>query len=199
VIVGLGCASKETDSESIRIKASKVRGEALGRTFLHLAPDRKIAERLIKQGADVNAQDSFGMTPLHTAVISNRRDVAELLIARGADINARSHRGQTPLFWAVTRNHKEMAEWLIAHGADVNAKDNYGITSLHSAAHLGSANLVELLITNGAEVNTKDNENRTPLDCTKEQEIVELLLRYGAKESQRNLKAVKLWEKTVND
>jgi ankyrin repeat protein len=138
----LGCERKESDSEGIRIKPSKVRGEALGRTLLHLAPNWKVAERLINEGAEVDAKDSFGMTPLHTAVIANRRDVAEVLVARGAEINAESRRGQTPLFWAVTKNHKDMAEWLIARGADVNAKDNYGITPLHSAAHAGSANLV---------------------------------------------------------
>ncbi len=154
MVAVFGCKRKESDSESIRIKPSKVWGEALDRTLLHLAPNWKVAERLINEGADVNANDSFGMTPLHMAVIANRRDVVEVLVAHGTDINAQSHRGQTPLFWAVTKSRKDMAEWLITHGPDVNAQDNYGIKPLHSAAHAGRADLVELLITHGAGVNT---------------------------------------------
>ncbi len=54
MIAGFGCQRKESDSESIRIKPSKVQGEALDRTLLHLAPNGKVAERLINEGADVN-------------------------------------------------------------------------------------------------------------------------------------------------
>lgn len=127
IFAGLGCQPKETIVETVRIKPSGARGEKLGRTLLHLAPNGKVAERLINEGADVNAQDSIGMMPMHTAVIANHRDVAEVLVNRGADINAKTHHGQTPLFWAVTKNHKDIAEWLIARGADVNTNDNYGI------------------------------------------------------------------------
>ena len=64
MVAGLGCRRKESDLESIRIKPSKARGEALGRTLLHLAPNGKVAERLINEGGNVNAKGSFGMTLL---------------------------------------------------------------------------------------------------------------------------------------
>ena len=165
VVAGLGCQSSETNAESIRIKPARACGQELGRTLLHLTPNRIIAEKLINEGADVNAEDSFGMTPLHTAVISNRRNVAKVLVTHGVDINAKTHRGQTPLFWAVTKKHKDIAEWLISNGADVNAKDSYGIALLHSAAYVGITDLVELFITDSEDVNVKNNEGRTPLDC----------------------------------
>ena len=114
MVAGFGCQSKESDSESIRIKPSKVRDEELGRTLLHLAPNGKMTKRLIIRGVDVNAKDSFGMTPLHTAVIANHRDIVEVIVALRSDINTKSHRSQTPLFWAVTKSRKDMAEWLIA-------------------------------------------------------------------------------------
>jgi len=43
-----------------------------------------VAEILIDNGAEVNAVDECGSTPLHWAAGDGRRDVAELLIQRGA-------------------------------------------------------------------------------------------------------------------
>ena len=167
ILAGFGCRTKEAPSEKVRISPSAGRGEELGRTLLHLAPNGVVAERLIAKGADVHAKDSFGMTPLHTAVKEGRSDVVEVLIARGADVNAKSHRGQTAVFWAVAKNDKPMTERLIARGADVNAKDNYDMTPLHSAALIGTTDIVELLIDHGSDVNAKDDKDRSPLDLAK--------------------------------
>ena len=53
IFAGFGCSTKESTPEKVRIKSSKERGEALGRTLLHLAPNGKVAERLIAEGADI--------------------------------------------------------------------------------------------------------------------------------------------------
>ncbi|MFC1794542.1 ankyrin repeat domain-containing protein [Planctomycetota bacterium] len=92
IVADLGCRRKESDSGSIKIMPSKARGEALDRTLLHLAPNWEVAERLINEGVDVNAKDSFGMTPLHTAVQAGRKDVVKVLVAHGANINEKSNR-----------------------------------------------------------------------------------------------------------
>ena len=43
---------------------------------------------LIAKGADVNAKDEFGYTPLHHAAWNGRTEIDEMLIADGADVNA---------------------------------------------------------------------------------------------------------------
>jgi hypothetical protein len=93
-----------------------------------------IAELLLARGADVNARDGSGMTPLHLVASASTQDkytaMAELLLARGADVNARDKSGMTPLHFAVKVDHRDMVDFLVAKGADINAKDNEGKTPL---------------------------------------------------------------------
>lgn len=42
---------------------------------------------LIEKGANINAQDNEGRTPLHDAILSGFKDLAELLVRKGADYN----------------------------------------------------------------------------------------------------------------
>ncbi len=160
-------------------------------------------------GTDVNAKDSFGMTPLLLAGAKNQKEVVELLIAEGADVNAKDISGTTTLIYAATNGHKEIVELLRKHGVkpstinlavsggdtqgvkeflaagtDVNAKDNIGLTPLHVAASRGHKEIVELLISKGADLKEKYKDGTTPLDeaiVEKHTEIADLLRKHGGK------------------
>ena len=75
----------------------------------------------LSAGADVNAKNAFGSTPLHEAALLGHKELGEILIAEGADVNAKGFGDSTLLHYAARLGAIEIAEWLIANGANVNA------------------------------------------------------------------------------
>ena len=87
----------------------------------------------INFGADLEAKNNYGLTPLHLASRLNHIEIAKLLIDRGADLEAKTNGGWTPLHLASDNNNIETAKLLIERGADVEAKTNGGRTPLRKA------------------------------------------------------------------
>ncbi|MFB0555514.1 MAG: ankyrin repeat domain-containing protein [Phycisphaerae bacterium] len=125
--------------------------------------DIKRVQSIISSGADINAKNEEGFTPLYSAVERGQKVVVELLIANGADINAKGKNGQTPLHYTAQQGHADVAELLLANGADINAIDNAKRTPLNYALRWGKQDVAELLVTQGADVNAKDATGGTPL------------------------------------
>lgn len=104
-------------------------------------------ERLIEDGADVDARDNGGRVPLHYACWDGYEGAARLLVEKGADVNAKEQRGWTPLHRACGRAHTNMVRMLIEAGADAEAKDLDGNTPLDLAMRLhGSSKAREQIL-----------------------------------------------------
>lgn len=106
--------------------------------------DTNSAKAAIEAGADVNARDGNGMTPLMFAAkgvrpnesnpeVTDHPDTVRLLLERGADVSATDEVGFHALFWAARYGHGDVVKVLIEYGADVNAKDKGGMTALRWA------------------------------------------------------------------
>ncbi|MDB4797316.1 ankyrin repeat domain-containing protein [bacterium] len=163
---------------------------------LHRACEKSNIEavkQFLADGADVNAKDEDGKTPLdyaegetavllrkhggktsywfkagesiHIATVAGHIEAVKQHLAAGADVDVKDDGESTPLHYAAFEGHKEIAELLIAEDADVNAKDKApGGTPLHNAADEGHKEVIELLIAKGADVNANSDDYGTPLD-----------------------------------
>lgn len=155
--------------------------------------DTERVQELIDNGANINAQDDHGNTPLHDAAYWGCPEVAQLLIDNGTNVDVQNFIGETPLFDAIRSENQGMIHLLIRNGADINTQAYpnvdieklidplniksptqmsrkkrkmdvvIGRTPLHIAAVVGHAEIAQLLIHNGAHVNVQNNENSTPL------------------------------------
>jgi cytohesin len=129
-----------------------------GTPLLHAAVgggNPELVAFLINKGADVNAKDPDAMTALHYACRNGQEAVVQLLLDKGAAVNVARKGwplpGATPLHDAVQTGHKHIAAMLIAKGADINAKDNMQQTALLLAERKGHKEVVELLLKHGAK------------------------------------------------
>ncbi len=115
------------------------------------AEDRLRIERLLADGADVNAPHGDGATALHWAAHRDLADVAALLIRAGAGVDATDDHGVTPLALACLNASEAMVGLLLAAEADPNAATMSGVTPLMTAARVGDAGVVRQLLAAGAD------------------------------------------------
>ncbi len=132
--------------------------DATGKTPL-FDGNADIVQLLIAHGADMNVQDRWGFTPLHAALRGPSVETAKLLIRRRAHVQTRSHDDETPLHAAAALGDLEIVRLLVAQGAEVRAETRTAETPLLRAAQKGRLAIAEFLIAKGADVNTQGGEN----------------------------------------
>jgi len=74
-------------------------------------------QRHLKKGADVNALNKDGVTPLMLAVGAGNANLVTYLLDKGANANARNKDGITPLRIATDLKHEDVVMFLEQHGA----------------------------------------------------------------------------------
>ncbi|WP_338482336.1 ankyrin repeat domain-containing protein [Wolbachia endosymbiont (group A) of Ophion costatus] len=142
---------------------------------------------LINKGANVNATDQDGKTPLHWAAVKGHEEVVEALLGKhGIDVNLADKNKDTPLHSVLKKDNIDinvLNALLRAEGINVNAQDKDNRTPLHWATGRDNVEVVNVLIIKGADVNAQDKDNRTPLHFAAQnnnKEIVDALIKAGA-------------------
>jgi ankyrin repeat protein len=115
--------------------------------------DLGAVRRLLAEGADPNATNRFGVTPLHEAATVGNAAMLKALLEAGGDANASFGEGETVLMTAARTGDVDSVRLLLEHGADVDAYERWhGQTAMMWAAIENHADVVQLLIDAGAEV-----------------------------------------------
>jgi ankyrin repeat protein len=138
--------------------------------FLRELTPKKNLERtklLIKCGADVNAKDIHGQTPLYLAMSHHYYEIIQILLENGADphdfrlftfiINY-----QLPKGFKIAQAELDL---LLKYGADINEPDPHGNTPLHRTMNgIPLFDLAQLFLDHGAAINATNHKGETPLD-----------------------------------
>jgi cytohesin len=77
-------------------------------------------------GADIDAADAYGYTPLMNAAMLGRVAIVKALIDAGADIQKKGQFGYTALHAAAQNGHLDVVQTLVKYGASVNCKNDDG-------------------------------------------------------------------------
>jgi ankyrin repeat protein len=138
-----------------------------GDTLLHLAAwtgDVEVISRLVGGGADLEARDKSGFTPLACAIETENSPTISRLLELGANPNVRNSAGNVLLHRAVQTDRTDLVQALIAGKADVNAANCFLDTPLHMVARSGNSPMVRTLLeTPGVETDIYNMYNQSPL------------------------------------
>jgi hemoglobin len=168
-------AEVERDRSCVRLLGLR------GQTLLHdaaLVGEAELAAVLVRSGADPDAREAGGHTPLYRA---STGDVARVLLTAGATVDVASGptRG-TALHQASRRGCVSVAQALLDHAATIDARDAKGETPLRRAVNCRQIEIVRLLVRHGADPRAPDRRGVTPLDVARTAEMKQVLAGAGA-------------------
>jgi len=168
--------------------------DGLGNTALHYIAQWRFdtwVPFLVKMGANTEAANATGETPLFAAVKQDSTYTIKALLDNGGSIYARDTLGNSLLHAAVRWNAIKGAEILLDKRLDINCHALNGKTPLHDSIRWWMPEMMLLLLGRGADIEARDAEGNTPFIeaiIAGNSPGMEQLFRRGADINTRNFK-----------
>lgn len=140
-----------------------------------------VFEFLVDYGADIDARDAVGATPLHFAVRWGSEAIVRYILRRkGSEaisvLDSGDRLGRTPLHYAASqKTGLSYISNLLKAGANMDMRDHSGMSPLHLACRFGNISLVRLLLDEGADKEARDRQGMSPADHAREKDCLTIL------------------------
>ena len=139
-----------------------------------------VVQVLIDAGADIEATNHMGRSPLLVATEGVNAVYLKMLVEAGASVRATDNKRESCLTLAAHHGNNENVRYLVSlKDVDVNHTAHENNTALHNAVHRGETYAVHYLIDAGVDIEAKDRMGRSPLHlaCKKgDLQVVEMLV-----------------------
>lgn len=152
--------------------------DASGNTMLHHAAMAGLSDGivfLVNKGAQIDARNNDGRTPLMAALRNDATAVVRSLLALGAASALRDASGATALHLAVFWSARNSIDILSQVSATIDPRDFTGKTPLREAIERGNLNMVNFLISKKADPLARDVSGETPLHAAARNTDIRLL------------------------
>lgn len=163
-------------------------------TALHLASEKgylSIVQILQSAGANINATDAHGYTPVNCACRFNFDNIVRFLVDCGADFNIPNKYDDSPVMWAMHKRNLALAEFLFSKGANLHQVNINGTGILHHAVREDSFTIAKMCVEAGIPVDIQSKNGESPLTygigkCSVQ--LVEYMIEKGANIEQCSIK-----------
>ena len=139
---------------------------------------------------DVNRRNKQGQTILMQLAVKGNVEGAQKVINMGANVKGKDFKGHTALIFAANKGHVDIVKLLVDKGANLDVKDGSGRTALVHAIEHKHTEVVSELLNKGArpDFRLKGLTMLMIAAYTGQQEVVQLLLDYGAGVKDKDIK-----------